>query len=245
MSCCGAAREGWSTAVTGTLVGVRFGEEPNITPCEAAGELLPAGAAVVVDIDGEPRLGRVEQSPLPSLRPCQRPRTRPVLRRAAAADLEAHAKQRELERTAKRFCHERALALGLQMNVSRVDFTLSRKRATVLFTAEKRVDFRQLVREISQRFGARVQMVQAGARDEARQTGGLGVCGRQLCCGSWLDEFRPIGIGMAKRQNLSLNSAKISGLCGRLLCCLGFEDEAYRRGDTARPATPLPTIPET
>ena len=83
------------------------------------------------------------------------------------------------------------------------------------------------------------------ARDEARQTGGLGVCGRQLCCGSWLDEFRPIGIGMAKRQNLSLNPAKISGLCGRLLCCLGFEDEAYRRGDTARPATPLPTIPET
>lgn len=243
MSCCGAAKAGWSTAVTGTLVGVRFGEETNLTPCDPAGDLLAAGAEVVVEVDGEPRLGRVEQSPLPVARPCQRARARPVLRRASTADREAHEKQRALERSAKQFCHERALALDLEMNVSRVHFTLSRKRATVLFTAEKRVDFRQLVRELSQRFGARVQMVQVGARDEARQIGGLGVCGLTLCCASWLGEFRPIGIGMAKRQNLSLNPAKISGQCGRLLCCLAYEDEEYRRGGTTRPATPLPAIP--
>ena len=114
------------------------------------------------------------------------------------------------------------------MKISRVEFSLSRKRAIVHFTAENRVDFRQLVRDFSQRFGARVQMIQVGARDEAELLGGVGVCGRTLCCSSWLKDFRPISIQMAKRQNLSLNPSKISGQCGRLLCCLAYEDEQYK-----------------
>ncbi len=114
------------------------------------------------------------------------------------------------------------------MKVSLVDFSFNGKKATFYFTSEGRVDFRQLVRDLSTRFSVRVKMVQVGARDEAGLIGGIGVCGRTLCCSTWLKDFRPISIQMAKRQNLSLNPSKISGQCGRLLCCLAYEDEQYK-----------------
>ena len=128
----------------------------------------------------------------------------------------------------KLFCQERARNLSLEMKISRVDFPLYKGQATFYFTSEGRIDFRQLVRDLSRRFSARVRMVQVGARDEARLLGGIGVCGRTLCCSTWLKDFRPISIQMAKRQNLSLNPSKISGQCGRLLCCLAYEDDQYR-----------------
>jgi cell fate regulator YaaT (PSP1 superfamily) len=219
-----------STAVEQTFVGVRFREETNLTLCATPGEIVPYGERVIVDLDSGPACGRVEQSPMPVFKPCQKASARRILRRANDEDTGAWERQVESEESAKRFALERARVLDLAMKISRVDFALDGAAATFYFTAEARVDFRQLVRELSQRFSTRVRMVQVGARDEAGLLGGIGICGKTLCCSTWLKDFRPISIQMAKRQNLSLNPSKISGQCGRLLCCLAYEDDQYQRG---------------
>jgi cell fate regulator YaaT (PSP1 superfamily) len=224
-----------STAVENTYVGVRFGEETNPTLCTTGPEIYARGDTVIVELDGGPAFGRVELSPMPVFKPCQKAGARRILRRAGDDDRTDHDRKLANETAGKRFCRERARNLGLEMKISRVDFALAGKEAIVYFTAETRVDFRQLVRDFGQRFGARVRMVQVGARDEAGLLGGVGVCGRTLCCSTWLKEFKPISVQMAKRQNLSLNPSKISGQCGRLLCCLAYEDEDYKRHG------PLPT----
>jgi cell fate regulator YaaT (PSP1 superfamily) len=168
---------------------------------------------------------------MPVFKPCQKSGARPILRPADDADLAAYDRQLQNEMAGKLFAQERARALSLDMKVSLVDFSLSGKKATFYFTSDGRVDFRQLVRDLSSRFSVRVKMVQVGARDEAGLIGGIGICGRTLCCSTWLKDFRPISIQMAKRQNLSLNPSKISGQCGRLLCCLAYEDEGYKKGN--------------
>lgn len=234
MGCAGCSFQGRSTAVEDTFVGVRFGEETNLTLCRTAGELYAEGERLIIELEAGPAFGRVEKSPMPAFKPCQKSSARAVLRRATDEDREAFDRQIDSEATAKRFCQEKARELGLEMKVSRVDFSLYGKRATFYFTAEGRVDFRQLVRDLTKRFGVRVKMVQVGARDEAKLLGGIGVCGLTLCCSTWLTEFKPISIQMAKRQNLSLNPSKISGQCGRLLCCLAYEDDQYERKRRAR-----------
>jgi cell fate regulator YaaT (PSP1 superfamily) len=236
--CGGCSFRGMSTAVESAYVGVRFAEETNLTLCATEGQLFARGARVIVDVEGEPAFGHVEQSPMTVFKPCQKAGAKKILRPASDEDSALHERQRERQASAKIFVQERARALSLDMKVSRVDFTLSGKKASVFFTAEHRVDFRQLVRDIAHRFGTRVQMVQLGARDEAGLLGGLGVCGRTLCCSSWLKEFRPISIQMAKRQNLSLNPSKISGQCGRLLCCLAYEDDQYKGGRKTKEEPP-------
>jgi cell fate regulator YaaT (PSP1 superfamily) len=234
-----------STAVEDTFVGVRFREETNVTLCGTAGRIYACGDRVVVELEGGPALGRVERSPMPVFKPCQKSSARPVLRLADDADTAAHERQRQSEMTAKLFAQERARSLNLEMKVSLVEFSLSGKKATFYFTSDGRVDFRQLVRDLSSRFAVRVKMVQVGARDEAGLVGGIGICGRTLCCSTWLKDFRPISIQMAKRQNLSLNPSKISGQCGRLLCCLAYEDDQYktRHPDGRAAASALPLIP--
>lgn len=229
MSCAGCSYQGQSTAVEDRFVGVRFGEETNLTLCRTGGESFDRGETLVVELDHGPAYGRVEKSPMPVFKPCQKSSARPVLRRATAEDAAAFDQQMSNETTAKRFCQERARELGLEMKVSRVDFQLYGQKATFYFTADGRVDFRQLVRDLSKRFQVRVKMVQVGARDEAKLLGGIGVCGQTLCCSTWLNDFKPISIQMAKRQNLSLNPSKISGQCGRLLCCLAYEDDQYEQ----------------
>ncbi|MGB6642277.1 MAG: regulatory iron-sulfur-containing complex subunit RicT [Thermoanaerobaculia bacterium] len=193
-----------------------------------------------MDFEAGPAFGRVEQSPMPVFKPCQKATARPIIRWADEEDSSAQEKKTENELAAKKFCQERARNLGLQMKVTRVDFGLDSRKATVYFTAEGRIDFRRLVRDMSQGFSAKIKMMQVGARDEAGLLGGVGVCGRTLCCSTWLKDFKPISIQMAKRQNLSLNPSKISGQCGRLLCCLAYEDDQYpapaKRG-AAAPAT--------
>lgn len=226
--CNGCAFKGMSTAVEDTFVGVRFREETNLTLCATGGRIYARGEAVVVDLEPGPTFGRVEQSPMPVFKPCQKSGARSILRPADAADWAAFDRQRQSEMTAKVFAQERSRSLGLDMKISLVDFSLSGKKASFYFTSEGRVDFRQLVRDLSSRFSVRVKMVQVGARDEAGLVGGIGVCGRTLCCSTWLKDFRPISIQMAKRQSLSLNPSKISGQCGRLLCCLAYEDENYK-----------------
>jgi cell fate regulator YaaT (PSP1 superfamily) len=241
--CTGCAFKGMSTAVEDTFVGVRFREETNVTLCSTGGKLYAVGDPVVVDLEAGPALGRVERSPMPVFKPCQKSSARSILRLAEEGDTAAHERQRQNEMTAKLFAQERSRTLGLDMKVSLVEFSLSGKKATFYFTSEGRVDFRQLVRDLSGRFSVRVKMVQVGARDEAGLVGGIGICGRTLCCSTWLKDFRPISIQMAKRQNLSLNPSKISGQCGRLLCCLAYEDDQYKtKNPDARPG-PLPLLP--
>ncbi|MGB6848054.1 MAG: regulatory iron-sulfur-containing complex subunit RicT [Thermoanaerobaculia bacterium] len=238
--CQGCSYAGISTAVEGNFVGVRFGEETNLTLCATRGKLFAKGDSVIVDFEAGPAFGRVEQSPMPVFKPCQKATARPIIRWADEEDSSAQEKKTENELAAKKFCQERARNLGLQMKVTRVDFGLDSRKATVYFTAEGRIDFRRLVRDMSQGFSAKIKMMQVGARDEAGLLGGVGVCGRTLCCSTWLKDFKPISIQMAKRQNLSLNPSKISGQCGRLLCCLAYEDDQYpapaKRG-AAAPAT--------
>ena len=227
--CQGCSFKGMSTAVESNFVGVRFREETNLTLCATGEHLFAKGDPVVVELEEGQAVGRVEQSPMPVFKPCQKSSAIRILRAASEEDRRQLELQRTNEDTARRFARERIRNLGLEMKVSTVSFDLSGQSAQFYFTSEGRIDFRELVRELSQRFSTKVRMVQVGARDEAGLIGGIGVCGRTLCCSSWLKDFRPISIQMAKRQNLSLNPSKISGQCGRLLCCLAYEDDQYKR----------------
>ena len=241
--CQGCNFKGMSTAVEDAYVGVRFREETNLTLCSTGGQIYARGETVVVDLESGPTFGHVEQSPMPVFKPCQKSSARPILRPADEADHAAYDRQREQQALGKLYAQERVRALALDMKISLVEFSLSGKRATFYFTAEGRVDFRQLVRDLSTRFSVRVKMVQVGARDEAGLVGGIGICGRTLCCSTWLKDFRPISIQMAKRQNLSLNPSKISGQCGRLLCCLAYEDDQYKTKNPDARKSPLPVVP--
>jgi hypothetical protein len=130
---------------------------------------------------------------------------------------------KKLEKEARDFCVERVMARGLQMKLVGAEATLDRKRIIFYFTADGRIDFRELVKDLAARFKTRIEMRQIGVRDEARLIGGLGVCGRELCCNTFLTSFEPVSIKMAKKQELVLNVGKLSGLCGRLMCCLRYE----------------------
>ncbi len=153
--------------------------------------------------------------------------TRKVVRRAAAADRTAHEDLRRTEDDVRRKVREKVQAHGLLMKVSDAEWQWDRNKLTIYFTAERRVDFRSLVRELASQFRTRIELRQIGVRDEAARLSGIGRCGREYCSASWLPELRPIGLHVAKDQRLSLNPSQISGPCGRLLCCLRFEHEFY------------------
>lgn len=227
--CEGCAFKGLSTAVEDSFVGVRFAEETNLTLCASGSAIYAQGDRVIVDTEAGPAFGTVRQSPMPVFKPCQKSSAQPILRLVTDEDVESYEHKIGREIATKRFCRERSRELDLEMKISKVEYTLDTRKARIYFTAENRIDFRRLVRDVSRRFKAKVRMVQVGARDEAGLIGGIGVCGRTLCCSSWLTDFRPISIQMAKRQNLSLNPSKISGQCGRLLCCLAYENDQYEK----------------
>jgi len=153
----------------------------------------------------------------------------PVQRRATAAD--AMQKQRcELRaKEALKRCREKVAESGLPMKIVRAEYSFDGKRLVFFFSAENRVDFRNLVKDLAKIFRTRIELRQIGVRDEARLLGGVGRCGRPLCCSSWLTDFSPVSIKMAKQQGLPLNPMEISGLCGRLLCCLAYEHPFYQR----------------
>jgi cell fate regulator YaaT (PSP1 superfamily) len=158
---------------------------------------------------------------------------KPVIRRANALDVVQQDQQAHREPEVLRLCRERTEALGLPMKVVNVEFNFEGSSLLVYFTAEQRIDFRNLVHDLAQTLHAHVEMRQIGVRDEAKFLGGYGRCGRQLCCAAWLREFTPVSIKQAKQQDLPLNPAEISGCCGRLLCCLSYENDFYaeaRRG---------------
>lgn len=152
---------------------------------------------------------------------------RPVLRKASPEDLQVVERNREKEKYAFKVCQEKILEHGLEMKLVNVECSFEGTKILFFFTSEGRVDFRGLVKSLAAVFHTRIELRQIGIRDEAKMLGGLGICGRPFCCSSFLREFQPVSIKMAKTQNLSLNPTKISGTCGRLMCCLKYEQEAY------------------
>ncbi len=152
---------------------------------------------------------------------------KPVIRKATENDSIEYNKLKQNEQDAKEIFINKARKHKLEMKLIDVEYTFDQKKAIFYFTAEGRVDFRELVKDLASIFKVRIELRQIGVRDEAKLFKGLGVCGRTTCCAQWLGDFTPVSIKMAKEQNLSLNSTKISGICGRLLCCLTYEQEFY------------------
>lgn len=193
----------------------------------AAVEDLQPGERVVVETSRGRTLGQVVFAPREVADSEIASPLKPVVTRATAWDLVQQDQMAHREAETLQICRERAAALGLDMKVVRVEWAYDASSIVVYFGAEQRVDFRNLVHDLAQVLHTRVEMRQVGVRDEAKFMSGYGRCGRQLCCASWLREFAPVSIKMAKAQDLPLNSAEVSGLCGRLLCCLSYENSLY------------------
>ena len=150
-----------------------------------------------------------------------------VKRKATPEDMATVARIIQKEQEAYRFCVDRIIERSMPMKLVRVEYQFDSSKAVFFFTADGRVDFRDLVKDLAHSFHTRIEMRQIGVRDEAKMTGGIAICGRELCCSSFLRDFQPVSVKMAKEQNLALNPNKISGQCGRLLCCLDYEYETY------------------
>ncbi|MDW8802412.1 stage 0 sporulation family protein [Clostridium sp. A1-XYC3] len=150
-----------------------------------------------------------------------------VIRIATGEDVERHTENKAKEKEAFQVCLEKIQQHGLKMKLIDVEYTFDNNKVIFYFTADGRVDFRELVKDLASIFRTRIELRQIGVRDEAKMIGGLGPCGRTLCCSTFLGDFAPVSIKMAKEQNLSLNPTKISGICGRLMCCLNYEQETY------------------
>lgn len=181
------------------------------------------GENVVVRTENGPAVGTVTR-PVPEL--ARRRSAAPdatVIRRATRDDILTRLKQEQREQEAQRVCLLKMRERNLPMKLTRVEQLFDGSRLIFYYTAEGRVDFRELVRDLAAHFRTRIEMRQIGVRDEAKMLGGYGACGRPLCCSTWLTSFEPVSIKMAKQQNLSLNPSKLSGMCGRLKCCLRYE----------------------
>ena len=152
---------------------------------------------------------------------------KPVMRIAGERDIEQEAANKEKEKEAFKICKEKILKHGLEMKLIDAEYTFDNNKVLFYFTADGRIDFRELVKDLASVFKTRIELRQIGVRDETKIMGGIGICGRSLCCHTFLSEFAPVSIKMAKEQNLSLNPTKISGVCGRLMCCLKNEEETY------------------
>ncbi|WP_394524129.1 PSP1 domain-containing protein [Lacrimispora sinapis] len=160
---------------------------------------------------------------------------KPVIRMATKADDEVEKRNHEKEKDAFKICKEKIKKHGLQMKLIDAEYTFDNNKVLFYFTADGRIDFRELVKDLASVFKTRIELRQVGVRDETKIVGGIGICGRTLCCHSYLSEFIPVSIKMAKEQNLSLNPTKISGVCGRLMCCLKNEEETYEELNSKLP----------
>jgi cell fate regulator YaaT (PSP1 superfamily) len=154
---------------------------------------------------------------------------KPVMRKATNEDSEKEKRNREKEKDAFKICKEKIAKHGLDMKLIDAEYTFDNNKVLFYFTADGRVDFRELVKDLASVFKTRIELRQIGVRDETKILGGIGFCGRPLCCHTYLSDFAPVSIKMAKEQNLSLNPTKISGICGRLMCCLKYENDLYAK----------------
>jgi cell fate regulator YaaT (PSP1 superfamily) len=210
------------------IVGVRFHQAGKIYYFDPAGLQLEINDHVVVDTNRGQELGKVVIAPKQVIGSTITEPFKPVIRKATEEDLHHSAQRSDKNEMALTKSRELIIKLDLQMKPISAQYSLDGGHLTILFSAEKRVDFRELVKELSRNFRTHVELRQVGARDEAKQFGGIGKCGLPLCCTTFLSEFSPVSIKMAKEQNITLNPMKTSGICGRLLCCLGYEYEQYR-----------------
>jgi len=210
------------------IVGIRFKKAGRVYYFDPAGIDLEINDYVVVQTTRGLELGYVVIAPKQVLVNEVTMPLKPVVRKAEAEDIKHARELKEREEEALIECGKLIAELNLPMKLLSAEYNLEVSRLTFYFNAEERVDFRELVRELTKRFKVRVELRQVGPRDEAKLVGGFGRCGRPLCCMSFLSEFTPVSIKMAKEQSLPLNPMKISGVCGRLLCCLVYESEQYR-----------------
>lgn len=210
-------------------VGIRFKTGGKVYDFSCGAFVLNVADQVIVETEKGLGFGTVETAPeLVKEGKTGKP-LKKVFRKANEKDLKRVEHNKILQREAHAFCLTSINDLGLKMNLFSVESTFDASRLTFFFTADGRVDFRQLVKVLVKRFKVRIEMRQVGIRNQAKMCGGLGRCGRVFCCSSFMEKFEPVSIRMAKQQGLSLNPTKISGQCGRLMCCLTFENETYRK----------------
>jgi len=219
------------------VVGVRFRQAGKVYYFDPAGIELNVKDNVVVESEHGLRIGRVVIAPRQILATELTEPLKAVLRKATPEDLQQQEEGKQKEQEALSKCSELAAKFHLPIKVLDAESNLDCSYITVFFGAEGRVDFRQLVRELAVFLKTRVELRQVGPRDKAKLMGGIGKCGCPLCCATFLAEFNPLSIRIAKEQGLSLEPTKISGVCGRLLCCLGYESELYRSMKEKLPPT--------
>lgn len=208
------------------VVGVRFRKAGKIYYFAPNGLDIHLHDGVIVETARGMEYGYVVSMPKP-VTDEEGGELKPVMRLATVKDEIQLSRNKERQEAAFDICLEKIRKLGVPMKLLRAEYTFDRTKIVFLFTADGRVDFRELVKELAAIFHVRIELRQVGVRDEAKQVSGIGPCGRPLCCATYLGEFAPVSIKMAKVQGLSLNPAKISGACGRLMCCLRYENDQY------------------
>ena len=209
------------------VISVRFKENGKSYYFDPAGADIKTGEYVIVETARGIECGEVVQGVKEIADSAVSKALKPITRMADSVDVRRMRQNREDEKRAYHTCQECIARHGLEMKLVEAEYTLDRSKIMFYFTADGRVDFRELVKDLAGVFRARIELRQIGVRDEAKMIGGLGICGRPFCCAQFMDEFLPVSIKMAKTQNLSLNPTKISGTCGRLMCCLKYEQDAY------------------
>ena len=210
-----------------TVVGVKFKEAGKLYYFSPGENQVEVGDNVIVETArglefGKVTLGVTEVKESDLVAPLKS-----IIRKANEKDRKKHEENLAKKEEAMRLCQEKVDAHKLEMKLIDVEYTFDNSKVVFYFTADGRVDFRELVKDLAAVFRMRIELRQIGVRDEAKMLGGVGNCGRGLCCSTWLSDFEPVSIKMAKVQNLSLNPSKISGICGRLMCCLKFENDVY------------------
>lgn len=218
------------------VIGVRFRTAGKIYFFSPGGLELKAGDKVIVETARGVEFGSVVTGikEVPDDQISQP--LKPVIRIATQDDVRREAKNREKEKEAFKICQEKIRKHGLEMKLIDAEYTFDNNKVLFYFTADGRIDFRELVKDLASVFRTRIELRQIGVRDETKIRGGIGICGRPLCCHTYLTEFAPVSIKMAKEQNLSLNPTKISGVCGRLMCCLTNEEETYEELNSHLPS---------
>lgn len=215
-------------AVPRFLIGIRVRDKGKSELYDPGALQLRVGMSVIVESGNGQEIGVVASNKIGNFRKEEPQSFHKVLRTANDNDLQADEKRKAQENRAKHLCLQKIAELKLPMNLSRVVHIASANKTMFFFTAEGRVDFRQLIKELASNLRHRIEMKQVGVRDEARSISGFGICGESLCCSTFLEEFTPVTIRMAKDQGLALNPSKISGVCGRLMCCLQYEHQTYK-----------------
>lgn len=209
------------------IIGVRFKNVGKVYYFSPENQQISVGTKVIVETVRGVECGEVVMSNREINDADIVSSLKPVIRIASEKDLKTAENNRQKEKEAFAICEEKIKNHRLDMNLVNVEYTFDNNKILFYFTAENRVDFRELVKDLASVFKTRIELRQIGVRDEAKMLGGLGICGRQFCCSGYLSEFQPVSIKMAKEQGLSLNPTKISGTCGRLMCCLKYEQSTY------------------